>query len=505
MRLPAKNLASCLTALALVLSGCGGDGDDGSGGGLDAALRFLPRDAPFVVAIDTDVDGAQYERLEQLVDRLPLGDQFVPQLQRQLESSTGGLSYEQDLRPLLGHPFVVGAVDARSFVAGEDTDDFVGAVEARDGDKLRDVLERSGAKRSGERSGATIYEDGGDRFAVAGDMLIVAGSDELLDQALMRANGDDRLDEKTFDDNLARLPGDALLRAYFDVAALLRADPGSRDALEVKWVGALRTLGLTARGTADGIDVDVDLWTDGDLSDRDLPIAAGSASPDVLDERGQINIGLRDLRQLIRFAEAAGQSIDPAGFGQYSQAKRQLDKRLGVDIDHDVIGQLSGDVSANVGIDGAFGVRAELEDPAAFERTLAKVADVLPDVAEGAGFGTVGLAKPKSGEDFYALAQSDGDSVVFGVVDDAFVLANDASRAGRLATEDPLPVDGARGAIVLKAGAGALARMLLGAVGGGLGVRGLGIRLLAGSLGDLTGSLESSSRGLEGTFSLPAK
>ncbi len=163
-------------------------------------------------------------------------------------------------------------------------------------------------------------------------------------------------------------------------------------------------------------------------------------------------------------------------------------------------------MSVNVAVDGSFGVRAQLKDPAAFERTLAKVAPVLPNAAEGAGFGTVGLAKPKAGEDFYALAQPDGDSVVFGVVDDVFVLANDPSRAGRLATEDPAKVPGFDGAMVLKADAGELVNQVLGAVGDNLdGINEIGARLFTESLGDLTGSLESSTSGLRGSFELAVK
>ena len=62
------------------------------------------------------------------------------------------------------------------------------------------------------------------------------------------------------------------------------------------------------------------------------------------------------------------------------------------------------------------GVRAELEDPREFDRTLAKVSDVLPSFAQGAGFGAVRLAKPEQGEDFYELTEASGGTVVFGVV-----------------------------------------------------------------------------------------
>ena len=102
-------------------------------------------------------------------------------------------------------------------------------------------------------------------------------------------------------------------------------------------------------------------------------------------------------------------------------------------LDDDLIAQLTGNVSATVALDGGFGVRAELKDPQEFEQTLAKVADVLPSFAEGAGFGTVGLSKPKAGQKFYALAKPDGGAVIFGVVDGVLVVANDAKRAAAVA------------------------------------------------------------------------
>jgi Protein of unknown function (DUF3352) len=505
MRLPSC-LALPLTIFALAIAGCGGGDGGSSGSPLESGLSFLPKDAPFVVAIDTDLEGSQYGNVSKLLDKLPLGGQIENQLKQQLESSSGDVSYEDDIKPLLGNPFVVGALDARSFAAEGDTDEFVGAIEATDGDKLADVLKKSGAKESGEQSGATLYEDDGDRFAIKGDTLVVAGSDQLLEAALTRADGDDHLTEADFDANLEGLPQDALLRTYFDVGGLLASDPDTRDALKVKWVKALRTFGLTASVSEQTIDVDFNLKTEGDLSDEDLPIAPGSEAPGVIDEAGQINVGLRDLGQVLRFAENAAQAVDPASFGQYQQAKETLDRQLKISIDDDLIAQLSGDVSVNVSVDGSFGVRAELKDPAAFERTLAKVAPVLPSAAEGAGFGTVGLAKPNGGEDFYALAQPDGDSVVFGVVDGVFVLANDPSRAGRLATEDPAKVQGLDGAVVLKADAGELVNQVLAAVGDNLdGINGIGARLFTESLGDLTGSLESSTSGLKGSFKLAVK
>ncbi len=195
MRLPSY-LALTLSILAIAIAGCGGGDGGSSGSALESGLSFLPKDAPFVVAIDTDVEGGQYENLSTLVNKLPLGGQIEKQLKQQIESSGGDVSYDEDIKPLLGNPFVIGVVDARFFTADGDTDDFVGAIQAKDGDELVDVLKRSsGAKESGEQSGATIYENDGDRFAIKDDMLVVAGSDQLLDAALTRADGGDHLDE----------------------------------------------------------------------------------------------------------------------------------------------------------------------------------------------------------------------------------------------------------------------------------------------------------------------
>jgi hypothetical protein len=253
------------------------------------------------------------------------------------------------------------------------------------------------------------------------------------------------------------------------------------------------------------VDIDFRLRTEGDLSDEDLPIAPGDEAPPVIEREGEIGLGIRDLAHIVRFAENAGQAIDPAGFGDYAQAKKTIDRQLGVSLDNDLVAQVTGNVSASVSIDGGFGVRAELKDPAAFRRTLAKVADVLPSFAEGAGFGTVALSKPKADEDFYALAQPDGDSVIFGVVDDVLVVASDARRAGALAGDEPTAVDGAKGSVVVGADAEQLVNTLLGEFGPALGIPdlgGLGTGLITRPLGDLTGYVGAGTDELRGKLTL---
>jgi hypothetical protein len=496
-------ISTSLVLSALLVAGCGG-GDD-SGSPLDSTLRYLPKNAPVAVAIDTDLEGGQYKALQALLKKFPFGNQLQASLLQQFEQSSNGIKFRDDIRPVLGNPFVVGAPDVASFSGNSGGSSFVAAIKAKDKDALDKLVEKTKPKKTGEESGATVYEEQGSVFAIEGDTAVFAGDRQQLTQALKRADGDNHLDEATFNDGLSGLPEGALARVYADLEAILKNDPATADARRISWIAGLRTLGATVAATDGGIDVDFRMRTEGNLSDAELPIAPGEQAPDVIKQSGEIGLGIRDVAHIVKFAENAGQAVNPASFGDYAKAKKTIDTQLGVSLDDDLIGQLTGSVSSSVSIDGKFGLRAELKDPRAFERTLAKVADVLPSFAEGAGFGTVGLAKPKGGQGFYALSQPDGDTVVFGVIDDVLVVANDPARADQLAGQQPTAVSGAKGSVVVSADAEQLVNTLLGQFGPALGLGDLGA--LGGALftrpfGDLTGFVSASTDELRGKLTL---
>jgi hypothetical protein len=491
-----RRLLSTLLALsALVAAGCGG-GDSSSA--LDDTLSYLPKDAVFAAALDTDIDGDQYKAVDRLLDKFAFGDEIRQQLRQQLEQITNG-RFNDDVRPLLGNPAVLGATGGPG-----------GAMEpililkAADGEEF-DLVERTKPRKLGEAAGATIYQDGDTVFAVEEDMVVAGPDRRGVTAALERADGDDHLDEETFNESLDGLPETALARIYVDLEALLESDPETADARKVKWISALRTLGATVVAKGDGIESEFRLRTEGDLSDSDLPIAPGDEAPAVIAREGEVGVGIRDLAHIIRFAENAGQAIDPGGFGDYAQAKRTIDTQLGVSLDDDLIGQLTGDVSASVALDGGFGVRAQLKDPRAFERTLAKVSDVLPSFAEGAGLGQVTLSKPGGGGNFYELTSPGGGSVVFGVVSEVLVVASDRARADELATQEPTDVAGARGSVVVGADAEQLANRLIQQFGAAFGIPdlgGLGAGIITGPLGNLGSYASASTDELRGKLTL---
>ena len=489
-------IATLLVVPAAALPGCGGD----SGNPLDTALSYLPKDAVFAGALDTDLEGDQYKALNSLLEKFPFAGQIRERLQDELGQASDG-RFDEDVRPLLGNPVVIGVTQG----LGEDAEPIL-AMQAADEDALNRLVERRDARELGEAAGATLYQEDNNFFAVEGDVIVLAAGRERLTEAVERADGDDHLDEESFDSALEGLPEEAVARIYADVQALLENDPGSADARNVEWIAALRTLGVAVVAKRDSIDADFRLRTEGDLSDADLPIAPGDESPGVISRQGEVGFGVRDLAHIVRFAENAAQAIDPAGFGDYEQAKRTIDRQLGVSLDDDLVGQLTGDVAASVSPVGGFGVRAQLDDPEAFSRTLAKVADVLPSFAQGAGLGArIELTKPGAGKDFYELSDGDGGSVFFGVAGEVLVVASDRARAGELARTEPNAVEGARGSVATSTDAEQLANQFIAVFGEGLGIPdlgGLGAGLITGPLEELNGYVAASPDELRGRFTL---
>lgn len=487
----------------IAIAGCGssGSGDDASSP-LDNALRYLPADAPFAVAIDTDTDGEQFGNAGDLADKFPFGDQVEKQLQELVEDRTGEF---KDLQQALGNEFVVGSTDAKTFVdtpSGEDTA-FVGAIQAKSADALDKLIEGDKAEEDGEAEGAKLYkDDSGDSFAIDGDVLVVAGSKRELETALATRNGDDSLTEEDFDAGTDGVSKDALLRVFVDIGELLRSSPDAKPALKSKWVSALRTAGIALTFEADRVAIDVDVNTDPDgLTDADLPIASGAGSAKVLDRDGEINLALRDPSQVLEFAQTTAKAIDPNGFSSFETGKAQIERRLGIDLDEDLIDQLDGDLQVSVGLDGKFGARSELKDPAAFKQTLTDLEDVLPSLAEGASGAPVDLQKRG---DLYEVTTGGGDTIVFGVVENVFVLSNDPAAANALAKEGTKAVSGAKGALVLNTDAEQIAQTALQqAEGQGFD---LGDRI-KGAIGtrpldELLGSFEATTDGLSGSFSV---
>jgi Protein of unknown function (DUF3352) len=485
-------LIACLAVAVAV--GCGGDD---SSGGVGSALEYVPADTPFAVAIDTDLEGDQWKALDEFVNRFPGADTIKSLIKGQIAQGVGGVDFDKDLKPLLGAPAVISATDVTSFLSDSDESGFVAALQVSDTGKLDDLIEKTKASKRGEVAGATVYQSGDTFFGVADDVVVLAGSRDLLEAALKRADGGDSLSEDDFDAATEGLPQDALARVYVDVQALL-AQSGAETARRIEWVDALRTLGLTVSARSKAIDVDFNLRTEGDdLTDEDLPLAAGDEAAQVVKRPGEIGLGLRDPGQLISFFESAFQAVDPQSFGEYVQGKRALSQQLDLDVDKDLFGQLTGNVSVTATIEGDFSVRAEVKDPQAFSATVDKVADMLPQLGSGLGIESV-----RKRGDLYEARTEGGDVAVFGMAGDALVVATSAERWRAMSDATPESVEGAKGSLVLSADAEGIARQVFADLLPQFGVPDPLVPVFARPFDELRGSVASSTDGMQGKFSL---
>ncbi len=271
-------LVACAT-----LAGCGG----GASGGTDSlgdSLGYLPDDAPLVAVLSTDLDSDHYAALDDKLDTIgvPGGveDRLREAVEEETEAGAEPLSYEEDVRPLLGEDLVVGVTGAAALASGEG---LVAAIEVGDSDKLAALLESPyfELRRDGEAEGADLYrpEDSDeDSTAVALDdeTLVVADSEPTLRDALKRHRGEDKLDSEAFSEAVEGLPEEALLRILASPEQAFSALPELDAAREIPWVGAIRAFGATVSVDDDGLLVDAALKTDPDgLSRRRPPAARG--------------------------------------------------------------------------------------------------------------------------------------------------------------------------------------------------------------------------------------
>jgi hypothetical protein len=471
-------------ALALVASGCG---TKSSGSGLDSALRFMPKDAPIVVAIDTNPDGDQWQQVDKLLGKFPFGGQVKQQFKTAFNGRSR-LNYDNDIKPLLGNDLVV----AVTSVPGAQTLPLVLSWKVKDEGAAKKLVQKT-AQKAPSIEGAEVYRStGGATFAFKDGTLVFSPTQAELTAALKRGSGSDHLTEQGFDDKLGSLDKKSLVRVAGNAKALYASRLG-RSLAQIPFLRSQGDFGATLRAAPDGIEFAFENKTDGNVQEKDLPLPAGAASVPVVRRAGEIGIGLRDPAHVITFYESTFKSAAPAIYKRFATQKAQAEKTLGVNIDRDLVGQLTGNAAVSVSLTGDFAVRADLRDPAAAEATLKRAAPGLLKLTKG----NVSLTKPKNGKGFYTLGRANGKKVAFGVVGKSFVAASDAARAAQFAGQSASVVPGARGSLVIASDARALANTIAARQG-----QGMAAQLVTGALGDLIGWVEYEKTGVTGDLKL---
>jgi hypothetical protein len=492
-----RRFAVLLALLALCCAGCGSGHDDKAVTPLDDALGYFPKDGPLVAAVETDPDGDQVKQMAALIGRFPGVDILASRVQKLTQMPF--VRWDRDVRPQLGAPLVIGL--SRPATGRAIARAVVVAMRVKHPVRVKQVLLRQpGFRGDGKSSGIRIYENTGlHRYAAVDGDVVVAGTDRpTVAQALATKRSGDRMRESAFNRDLAKLPTGGLVRLSADPKALIAADPRRRPLLTVKWLASLRRFGAVLKAGAGGITLDFRAATDGGaISNDDLPLAPKSGSLPLIGRRGEVELGVREPSRLARFAFQAAHAMAPK-----RMALLRALEPSGIDLERQLPHHLKDyAVLAYDPLGHAFAARADLHESGDVKSALATLTPAIPPLGALFGVKGLGVATPAAGESFYALAKPKGGTVVFGVVGNTLVIANQAPRAAGLASEAThMAPHGATGSAVVTVDARELAGKLLARQLGGPAA--LIAPLAVASLRDLTGALAISRNGLRGHFKL---
>jgi hypothetical protein len=371
-------LGSACVLVAAALSSCGGS----SPSPLDNALGYLPADAPAAIAVSTNLDSGSFHDLDIALQRFGVQGGVEGSLEDAI-GGAGGVSFSNDIKPLLGNDLVIGLLPGTT----ESGPRVVAVLEVTDGSKVEDLLNGVGFPKQDDIDGTHVYgpdsTDSGDEdlgavpeIAVDGDTVVVAESMPALKAALDQRHGDGRLTEATFDDRLEGLPKDGLIRATGDLPSAVDA-LGAEQTSGVPWMASLRSFGLSVDIDGRTLTADGQVKTD-HVDEADLPIAAGSTSPDLAPHLK--SAATLDQGQSMRFAlDLVRASVPTATF---NQIQARLERAA-----HGSLGALEDEFGAGLITElpnGETVTRSEVKNPAAVARTLGTLSTQEPAAARAA-------------------------------------------------------------------------------------------------------------------------
>jgi uncharacterized protein DUF3352 len=238
-------ITAVLTTLSLLFAACGGGAGTGAGEGSSPSGAALVRAGVLAfVAVDSDLGSGQWHQLDKLAQKFPGRDKAVAQLEQAL--SKQGLDYARDVKPALG-PEVDLAIVSGGTSSSTKT---VALTKPDDPAKLKALLPK--LNTSSPPAGKTV------------DRAIGAGWYALSDSqgAITEVLKGDRIalaDDPTFKDALAKLPGDALVKAFLDgrrvnaLVAQAAAEGGSGFDSSSLGLQTLKYISASASAEDDGV------------------------------------------------------------------------------------------------------------------------------------------------------------------------------------------------------------------------------------------------------------
>jgi hypothetical protein len=474
---------------------------------LEAALAYVPADAPYAVEVETDIGDDQYEDFARTAGAELLGDTLpsLPPGASLLGGGGGlegavaalllsqGINYDGQVKPLLGGELVVASAAPPTLDRFGFQEETIAALEVGDPGAARSLLEDLGFRRAGEHRGAELWTDGEARpadaeLAVDDDVILFAEGDGQLQAAIDRARDGAGATVDEFEEALEDTPGDAVIRIHARPQRFLEV-PELAPLAELPWPAALRSVGMSVAFRGDEAQAELVARTGPDgLSADDLPFPEDSGEPGLVERPGEVASGSLDQSYTTAFLVRAARLL--FADSQFIRDVEAVERDLGIDFEAEVLKQFAGPSASTVTLEGDFGARSTVADPAAMRELLPRLAPRLPQLAKSLdSLGTEGLlallfiapdapvaTTPSGAETATPLGggpESEEEEllyvikgprnprltpivnlpkqVVLGMIGDVFVVASDRRRAREMAAAEPEPVEGLSGASVLRA------------------------------------------------------
>jgi len=227
-------LALLAALAALLVAGCGGGSDDGSGSGTDPA-SVAPAGAPIFIGATVRPEGETKADIEALAQKIAgvddLGGLIVEELENSASDDGEDLDFEKEVDPWLGE-------EAGIFLQEYEEEDFEGygaAIQASDEEEARSFVEKQ-IESDDEEAEYGSYE--GVDFKVQEDettigvfdgLVAFAQNEAIFKEMVDASNGDNLAGEEAFGDATAEVPDDSAADVFVDIGSLIEEAGGEID------------------------------------------------------------------------------------------------------------------------------------------------------------------------------------------------------------------------------------------------------------------------------------
>lgn len=330
-----RRLATALALVATALvTGCGGSTSTGVSGDPGAAL--IRSDALAYVALDSDLGSDQWQKADELLRKFPGREKLIAELRQELAGEQ--LDYDRDIEPALGPEVDIAVAPG----ATPTNVSYVWLTKPDSMEKARALVAKLNASDSGPDATASRVVEG---------WLVVSKSERILDATLKGSADKSLADDTTFENAMAELPEDALVKAYVNgrqLAELVGAAMGGGAQTAAAGDGTLAPFGLDK---LEWISASVEAKDDGVGFDGAVK-GAGAGRLVNAGEPYASKLVSGVPADALAFATFQGRTYgeqlsDLRQNPMFSQAFDEIEKQLGMRLD-EVLGLLSKEVAVYV-------------------------------------------------------------------------------------------------------------------------------------------------------------